>query len=73
MADRLLSWADLKARGHPYSRQHTARLEKAGRFPQRVQYGDNRVGWWESEYEAHNAARPRGPLPVEHLRHRPVG
>jgi prophage regulatory protein len=32
-----------------YSPQHTARLEKAGLFPNRIQLGPNRVGWVESE------------------------
>ena len=32
-----------------YSPQHIARLEKAGKFPLRVQLGPNRVGWVESE------------------------
>jgi len=32
-----------------YSPQHIARLEKAGRFPKRVQLGPNRVGWVEDE------------------------
>ena len=32
-----------------YSRQHVARLEKAGLFPKRVKLGPNRVGWVESE------------------------
>lgn len=32
-----------------YSPQHTARLEKAGLFPKRVQLGPNRVGWVEDE------------------------
>lgn len=32
-----------------YSPQHVARLEKAGKFPRRVQLGPNRVGWVESE------------------------
>ena len=32
-----------------YSPQHIARLEKAGKFPKRVQLGPNRVGWVESE------------------------
>ena len=32
-----------------YSPQHIARLEKAGKFPKRVQIGPNRVGWVESE------------------------
>ena len=32
-----------------YSPQHIARLEKAGKFPKRIQLGANRVGWLESE------------------------
>lgn len=32
-----------------YSPQHIARLEKAGKFPKRVQLGSNRVGWVEDE------------------------
>ena len=32
-----------------YSPQHVARLEKAGKFPMRVQLGPNEVGWVESE------------------------
>lgn len=28
------------------------RMEKAGRFPQRIQLGGNSVGWFESEVEA---------------------
>jgi prophage regulatory protein len=29
----------------PYTPQHIHRLEKAGRFPRRLQLGPNRVGW----------------------------
>ena len=32
-----------------YSPQHVARLEKAGKFPMRIQLGPNRVGWVEAE------------------------
>ena len=32
-----------------YSPQHIARLEKAEKFPKRIQLGPNRVGWLESE------------------------
>lgn len=32
-----------------YSPQHISRLEKAGKFPKRIQLGANRVGWVESE------------------------
>ena len=30
----------------PYCPQHILRLEKVGKFPQRVQIGQRRVGWW---------------------------
>jgi prophage regulatory protein len=29
----------------PYTDQHIRRLEKAGRFPRRMQLGQNRIGW----------------------------
>ena len=45
---RILSKRDLKELVL-YSPQHIARLEKAGKFPKRVQLGPNRVGWVESE------------------------
>ena len=45
---RILSKRDLKELVL-YSPQHVARLEKAGKFPKRVQLGPNRVGWLESE------------------------
>lgn len=32
-----------------YSPQHIARLEKAGKFPKRVNLGLNRVAWVEEE------------------------
>jgi prophage regulatory protein len=37
--------------GIPYSPQHIARLEKAGRFPKRLVLGQNRVAWLLSEVE----------------------
>ena len=45
---RLLSKRQLKEMVL-YSPQHIARLEKAGKFPKRVQIGPNRVGWVEGE------------------------
>ena len=45
---RLLSKRQLKEM-ILYSPQHVARLEKAGKFPKRVQIGPNRVGWVEGE------------------------
>jgi len=45
---RILSKKDLRALVL-YSPAHIDRLEKAGRFPKRVQLGQCRVGWVESE------------------------
>ncbi|MCH8982274.1 AlpA family phage regulatory protein [candidate division KSB1 bacterium] len=36
------------------------RLEKAGKFPNRVNITEARVGWVESEIESWLEARPRG-------------
>lgn len=47
----MATFADLKAMGHPYTRQHTGRLERANRFPKRRKFG-NRVVWMMDEYEA---------------------
>lgn len=49
--DRIITKKELQ-RLVPYTPQHIARLEKAGRFPKRVQLGPNRVGWIESEVKA---------------------
>ena len=38
--------------GIPYSHQHIARLEKAGKFPRRIQLGACRVAWHCSAVEA---------------------
>jgi prophage regulatory protein len=35
----------------PYSQNHIRRLEAVGKFPKRVQIGDNRVGWVRAEVE----------------------
>lgn len=61
--DRLLAWPEVDAIV-PYSRQHISRLEKGGRFPERVQVGLNRVAWRESDILAWLERLPRGPLPT---------
>ena len=38
--------------GIPYSYQHIARLEKAGKFPRRMQLGQCRVAWYCTHVEA---------------------
>jgi len=45
--NRIIDWKTLKTMV-PYARQHIARLEKVGRFPQRVRLGNgprSRCGW----------------------------
>ena len=37
--------------GIPYSPQHIAQLEAAGKFPKRIQLGQNRVAWLLKEVE----------------------
>lgn len=44
-----------------YSRMHIHRLEKAGRFPKRVQLGPNSVAWYEHEVEGWLRSRPEVP------------
>ena len=56
MGMRILSKKDLRALVL-YSPAHIDRLEKAGRFPKRVQLGPCRVGWIESEVLAWLDAR----------------
>ena len=43
--------------GIPYSHQHIARLEKAGKFPRRIQLGPCRVAWYCAAIEAWIASR----------------
>lgn len=43
--------------GIPYSHQHVARLEKAGKFPRRIQLGQCRVAWYAQHVEAWIASR----------------
>jgi prophage regulatory protein len=51
-AKRVVSKKELKSVcGIPYSPQHIARLEAAGKFPKRIQLGPNRVAWLVSDIE----------------------
>jgi prophage regulatory protein len=54
--NRLLDWPQLRPK-IPFTRQHIGRLERAGKFPKRIQVGENRVAWLESEVEDWIAAR----------------
>lgn len=40
------------------------RLERAGKFPARLQLGPGRVGWLETDVARWLADRPRGCLPA---------
>jgi prophage regulatory protein len=49
---KLVSKKELRSvYGIPYSFQHIARLEQAGRFPKRVRLGECRVAWVAEEVE----------------------
>jgi prophage regulatory protein len=61
MGDRLLTWPQVAARV-PYTRQHCGRLERENKFPRRVQVGENRVAWLETEIDAWIESRKRVPL-----------
>jgi prophage regulatory protein len=54
---RMLSTADLKDKGIPWSRQHISRLVKQRKFPAPVKIGANTNGWLESEIDAYLKAR----------------
>ena len=50
---KLLTFAALKtAKGHPYTRRHTERLVKQGRFPPPINVGEKRIAWIEEEVDA---------------------
>lgn len=54
---QFLRFRDLREKkGIPFSRVHIDRLEKAGKFPRRIRFGDNTVVWGEDEIDAHIAA-----------------
>lgn len=61
---KLLTFAALKAtKGHPFTRRHTERLVKEGKFPSPIKAGVRRVAWIEAEVDEHNArlAAERAP------------
>lgn len=53
MTQKLVTKKELRSiYGVPYSVQHIARLERAGRFPKRIKLGQCRVAWLAEEVEA---------------------
>ena len=59
--DRLIDFRELK-KLVPYSRTQIWRLEKANRFPKRIQLGPCRVAWLESDIFAWIECRKRGQV-----------
>jgi prophage regulatory protein len=58
----------------PFSNSTLKRLESQGRFPRRVPYGPNSVGWFEDEIEAFlEQCRPQSAAPLPPLPRKPVG
>jgi prophage regulatory protein len=60
MGVKLLTFSELKDHGVLLGRRQIDRLEARGRFPKRVQIGDARVGWVETEIDAHVNAKITG-------------
>ena len=56
---RIISWRELSEMV-PFTRQHVLRLEKAGKFPRRIQIGARRVGWLYAEIESWVTAKVDG-------------
>ncbi len=54
--DRIIREGELLAL-IPYSAMHISRMEKSGRFPRRIRFGANRVGWSLGEVTAWLEAR----------------
>jgi predicted DNA-binding transcriptional regulator AlpA len=63
---KLLTFSALQARGHPFTRRHTERLVKEGKFPQPINAGEHRIAWIEEEIDQHYArlAAQRAPIPA---------
>jgi predicted DNA-binding transcriptional regulator AlpA len=54
LGHKLIQFSELKSvKGIPFTRRHIDRLEENGEFPVRVKIGQHRVGWVESEIDAH--------------------
>jgi prophage regulatory protein len=51
MSQTLVPYECLKAKGITFCKMHIWRLEKAGKFPIRVQVSAQRIAWVESEID----------------------
>ena len=61
---RLLTFSALQRKGHPFSRRHTERLVKEGKFPRPINAGEHRIAWIEEEIDAHYARLAAERLPT---------
>jgi len=59
MSDRIIREAERK-RKTGISSTTAWRMEKKGKFPERIQISDGLSGWYESEVDEWVATRPRG-------------
>lgn len=60
---RLVTYPELRTRkGISWTRQYVDRIERDGKFPQRIQTGANSIAWLEAEIDAWIRARPRGRI-----------
>ena len=57
MAQRLIPYEVLKAKGIPYSKPHLWRLERANKFPKRVPIGAGRYAYIEAEVDEYIAQK----------------
>lgn len=57
MSQHLIAYEGLGPKGIAYSKVQLWRLERAGKFPQRVRLSAQRVAWIESEIDQWIAAR----------------
>ena len=62
MDDGIVDWKGLQGLGWPYSRTHTWRLMKAGKFPKSFKLADfpnSHPVWWLHEFIAFLKSRQR--------------
>jgi predicted DNA-binding transcriptional regulator AlpA len=75
---KLLLFPDLIEHGVPLGRRQIDRLEHKGKFPKRIAIGESRVGWIETEIDAHvkqaieGRSTGMGALGSEKQKRRPV-
>jgi prophage regulatory protein len=61
---RLYRHRDLKARGISFTPKHIRTLERAGRFPRRIDLGEHSVAWVAEEVDAWVEQKVRARQPA---------